>query len=303
MTNSIKTFAPAKLNLFLELLSRRKDGYHELETVMVCVGLFDQLIFRKRFDKEIRISCSLAYRGRDDRIPIGRDNLVWRAVDGLRTESGTRFGVDVSIQKNIPTMSGLGGGSSDAVAALLSVNKLFRLQFKPQKLIEMANQLGSDLAFFFSSPAAVATGRGERVEPIRMGKLEWFVVAMPPTGLSTRAVYESCQLTQRPHSSRPMIDALQTGDRRAIGRMLLNRLQAAAEQLSPWIKRLSSEFSQLGAMGHQMSGSGASYFGLFSSRSAARLAERKLSARVPEARTFCVRGLGYSSCQFQHIAE
>ncbi|HND51322.1 MAG TPA: 4-(cytidine 5'-diphospho)-2-C-methyl-D-erythritol kinase [Pirellulaceae bacterium] len=272
---------PAKLNLFLEVLGRRVDGYHELETLMVAVALFDSLHFSPREDGEIRLSCrwSLGHEaavvraqreGRHaawDLLPPERTNLVWRAIEKLRQRAGVESGADVQLVKNIPSAAGLGGASSDAAAALLGANQLWNLGWSVEQLADLAAELGSDVPFFVErrageAAASVCRGRGEQVEPLDCVPNLHCVLVRPPAGLSTALVFRGCRPAEQPRSVEPLVRALRSGDLAAIGRTLHNRLQEPATELSPWIEKLQATFRRLDVVGHQMSGSGTTYFGI-----------------------------------------
>ena len=178
--------APAKVNLFLEVLGRRPDGYHAVETLMLGVSLFDGLEFRDDPAGAVRLACT------DPALGTGPDNLVVRAADLLRQRTGHPGGAAVRLVKRIPWAAGLAGGSSDAAATLAGLNRLWRLGLTREALAELASELGSDVAFFLSPPAAWCTGRGEIVSPLRPGKRLHLVVVSPATGLSTPEVYRGC---------------------------------------------------------------------------------------------------------------
>ena len=277
--------APAKLNLSLEVLSKRADGFHEIETVMVAVSVFDTLQFKPRGDGEIRLECrwaaGLAARPDDlGDLPVGPSNLVWRALRLLRERAGIAAGADIVLIKRIPSAAGLGGASSDAAAALVAANLGWRLEWQRDRLAEVAREIGSDVSFFLGSAAARAQGRGEKIRPIKACRLP-VVIVRPPIGLQTPDVYRACKPAPAPVRSAPLEAALAEGKVAVAARMLNNRLQEAAGTLTPWIGRLRVEFDKLGVLGHQMSGSGSSYFGICShARQARRLASRLRARRL-----------------------
>src|SRR5262245_53525263 len=176
---SVRALAPAKVNLFLEVLRRRPDGYHDLATLMVAVGLYDSLSFTANDTGEIRLGCD------DPALPTGPDNLVCRAARLLRDRHGVRAGADILLAKRIPVAAGLAGGSSDAAATLAGLNRLWQLGLDNGELARLGAELGSDVAFFFSGPAAWCTGRGEIVEPVPMARPLDLVLVSPRVGLST----------------------------------------------------------------------------------------------------------------------
>ena len=278
---------PAKLNFFLEVLDRRPDGYHEIETLMTAVTIYDSLFFAANQEGRIELSCEwatgLAARTTRKRaagdavvfddLPLGDANLVVRALERLRTRTGVQPGATVRLIKRIPVAAGLGGASSDAAAALVAANDVWRLGWSPAQLAEFAAELGSDIPFFLGGGAAVCRGRGEKMESVAGLPRFDVVVVRPPAGLSTPDVYRRCQPATEPVRLEPLLRAARGGNIAEFGRLLHNRLQPAAEQLSPWIERLRREFGRLDFLGHQMSGSGSSYFGICrNARHARRLA-------------------------------
>jgi len=276
--------APAKLNLFFEVQAKRGDGYHEIETLICPIDLYDTLHFEDATDGRVEMSCRPVFglggpssRGFDD-MPEGSGNLAFQAVELVRRRAGVRRGARLRLIKRIPAAAGLGGGSSDAAAALLAANDVWGLGRSREELAEWAAELGSDVPFFLAEGPAVCRGRGECVEPLRgLGSLH-FVVVRPPEGLSTAAVYGSCRPAEQPKSVRPLIEALQRGDWRGAGRGLFNRLLPAAESLSPWVGRLREIFSRIDCIGHGMSGSGSSYFGFCRHARHARRCAQRLEA-------------------------
>lgn len=282
---------PAKLNLFFEVLGKRADGFHEIETLMVPIGLYDSIFFKEDSNGQIQFDCQrvegsstrepsssdaqVSTAGAAESIPDGSANLVYRAVELLRRRANVRSGARLRLVKRIPIAAGLGGGSSDAAAALLAANKGWKLNWSTAELADLAAELGSDVPFFLDDGPAVCRGRGERIEPIGgLGAL-CFVVVRPPAGLSTADVYRACKPAKTPRRLSPILDALGGGDLSAAGRLLFNRLQPTAAKLSPWIHKLESEFQGQDCLGHIMSGSGTCYFGLcHNMRHARRVAGR-----------------------------
>ncbi len=285
--------SPAKVNLFLELGARRGDGFHEIDTVMVKVGLFDRLAFRVRRDHDIRIHV------RDQSasgLPDDSRNLVWQAIELMRKQSERTFGMDVVLEKRIPVQAGLGGGSSNATTTLLTVNRMMKLGIARSGLASLASQLGSDQAFFFASAAARCTGRGEHMEPLPGFQRLWIVIGMPPQGLETGAVFRQLPAVQT--AGNDASDAMRSGadfcrnwsalTATQISSRIYNRLQPAARTLNPWIDRMRDAFARVNCFGHQMSGSGSSYFGVFNKKQDALIASRRLRCRMPCSRFFLV---------------
>jgi 4-diphosphocytidyl-2-C-methyl-D-erythritol kinase len=258
--------APAKLNLYLEVLGRRDDGFHEVETLAVPVRLCDELLFRPQptgIDLQID-----SQRTSADAIPADDANLVVRAVRLLAERADCERGASITLRKRIPAMAGLGGGSSDAAAALLAANAAWRLGWTIDQLHDVASEIGSDVPFFLAGGAAVCSGRGERVEPTPLPAGIPCVVLQPPRGLATSEVYSHVDLkrvlTRSQSAARlsRLTESLCAGDWRGLATGLHNRLQEAAAQISPWVKRLATAFGRLPFVAHQLTGSGAAYFGL-----------------------------------------
>ncbi len=275
---TIEVTTPAKINLFLEVLGRRADGFHEIETVLTAVSLFDTLRFTPLAGGDLQLTCRWAAWPPGEEIPTGPENLAWRAADVLRQRAGVSAGAAIELVKRIPAAAGLGGASSDAAATLVAANLAWRLDWPRERLVELAAELGSDMPFFLLGGAARALGRGERLQPLAAGRLH-IALVRPPVGLSTAAVYGACRPRERPIGSARLGAALARGDAAAVGRELTNGLTSAAAGLTPWIAELQHEFQRQGVLGHQMSGSGSSCFGLCRHARQARRVARRLRAR------------------------
>lgn len=271
----IEIQTPAKINLFLEILARRPDGFHELETLMVPISIFDTLRFSAAAAAQIAFTCDWAVGLRSDTadisssghstweaIPTGPDNLVVKTLERLRVRAGVEAGATVRLVKRIPAAAGLGGASSDAAAALVGANQLWNLRWSRTRLAEIAAEMGSDVPFFLGDGAAICRGRGERLEPAGPLPQLHLVVVRPPAGLATAEVYRHCRPAETPRRVADLLLAASSGGLEGLGRQLFNRLQPPAETLSPWVVRLRGVFEQLDCVGHQMSGSGTSYFGI-----------------------------------------
>jgi 4-diphosphocytidyl-2-C-methyl-D-erythritol kinase len=291
LASHVEILTPAKINLFLEVLARRPDGYHEIETLLAAVMVFDTLVFVPTDEGEIELDCRwgsglattqlpAGRRGHAARellygeIPRGPENLVWRAAALVRERAGLRRGATIRLVKRIPAAAGLGGASSDAAAALVAANLAWSLGWSRERLFELAAELGSDVPFFLTAGAAVCRGRGERIERGECPRL-FVVVVRPPVGLSTPQVYKECQPTKNAIGVRGLTESLVRGDTAQAAERMVNDLQSAAARLTPWIAMLTDEFEKQDVLAHQMSGSGSSYFGLCrSARHARRIAAR-----------------------------
>jgi len=271
--------APAKLNLYLEVLGRRDDGYHELETLLVPLRLRDSLSLEPTPPTKagrpgpihVRVCSAFPLESvaeKQDLPPPGEKNLVFQALELLRRASGCSHGAHVELVKRVPLAAGLGGGSSDAAAALALANRAWGLHWDPQRLAVLAAEIGSDVPFFLARGPAVCRGRGERVEPVAGLLPLHFVIAKPRWGLQTNDVYRALD-SQPPaedgsHADRlaGLLRALRRGSWSELGRWMGNRLQGAAAALLPWVEQTQAAFAQLDFVGHQLTGSGTAYFGV-----------------------------------------
>ncbi len=282
--NQLEVHAPAKLNLHLEILARRTDGFHEIETLMVPVSLYDTLQFTPNSNPELTLHCRWAeglrirYGDSLGDLPKAENNTVHRALELLRQSAGITQGAEVRIVKRIPSQAGLGGASSDAAAALLAANVGWKLHWSCEQLAQVAAQIGSDIPFFFHSGAAICRGRGEIIEPLERIHPLWVVLVRPPVGLSTPAVYRACRVPAEAVKVEPLLAALHRGNTFKVSELLMNRLQEPAEELSPAVVHLKNAFSQTDCLGHQMSGSGTSYFGICHNARHARRVAGQLAA-------------------------
>ncbi len=270
--HAVEAQAPAKLNLFLEVLNKRADGYHEIESLMVAIDLYDTLTFVDNPSGEIRLLTD------DPSLPTGSENLVVRAAERLRAERGVPFGADIELRKRIPSQAGLGGGSSDAAATLVALDRLWNLNTPRETLHALAGEIGSDVAFFLQGPAAICRGRGERVDAVPLKNRYHFVLVCPAVGVRTASVYGHVSVPDRSRPIGPILDAMASGDPSSLGRSLFNRLQPVAERLVPDLIEVRDALQHLGPLldGSLMSGSGSAYFGLARDQNAARDAARQL---------------------------
>ena len=282
--------APAKLNLFLEVTGKRPDGYHDLESLMVAVDLYDTLDLHATADGVLALTCD------PPGLPTGPENLVWKAADRLRTAAGRpALGASIRLTKRIPTQAGLAGGSTDAAAALVGLNQVWGLDLPKAELAAVAAEVGSDVSFFLDLPAAWCTGRGEVVWPETPGAAFHFVLVCPPVGLATAEVFRRLTLPAAPVSGDAARAAFRAGDPDALGRALFNRLEPPAFGLAPLVGAVYQRLAGLEPAGCRMSGSGSAVFAVARSRpDAVRLAaafRAATPAGEPDSRVLCVRTL------------
>jgi 4-diphosphocytidyl-2-C-methyl-D-erythritol kinase len=280
---------PAKVNLFLELLAKRPDGYHELETVMVPVSCFDTLqITRSEKHQEIHLRTHWWPSAEDWKeslgdaaepllaIPNDASNLIHRAISEVKAAFDVPYGFEAVVRKRIPAGAGMGGASSDAAAAILATAALGKVAATDPELGRIAQKIGSDVPFFLGDGAALATGRGEKLQSVKLGRRLWFVVAFPRGGLSTAAVFGRAQIPERPVRPDDCLAALTSGDLGALNSGLVNRLSHPARLLSPLVSDLLSLMESCGSSPAMMTGSGSACFSVFQEREEARRAARQL---------------------------
>lgn len=257
MGRVVRVEAPAKVNLALDVLAKRPDGYHGVETVLQTVSLCDTVSVRESGADIVVLCDELA-------VPLGEDNLCHQAVSLLRRECGTNVGVEVFIEKRIPVAAGLGGGSADAAAVLCGLNELWSLGLDKEKLGHIGERVGTDVPFCLHGGTAFAWGRGERLEALPALAGCQFVIATPPVRIYTRWAYEEFDRHQGPSRgyARMVRRAVRAGDIRLLGRSLGNALEDAVGREHPIVKVLKRAMLESGALGAAMSGSGSSVFGL-----------------------------------------
>ncbi len=270
----IRLRSPAKINLFLEPLRKRADGYHELVTVMQTIDLCDEVEV-ELCGSEIELEC--------DRpgVPAGSGNLAWRAAEAFAAESGVELGVRIRLAKRIPVGAGLGGGSSNAAITLLGLNELHGLPLSRRRLVRVAASLGSDVAFFLYGGTALCTGRGERVKRLKPAPEFWVVLVMPPIGVSTGEVYGrlDLDLTDR-HSVRRMLRSINRSDVQLLVRSLHNGLAGTVFAGYPSLRSLREEVVREGLPYPQLSGSGSTLYGVCCTEAEASETSLRLQHRL-----------------------
>ncbi len=259
--SSLTLEAPAKINLFLKVLNRRPDGYHEIESLMQKIDLFD-ILHLARQGEEISLSCPGSSLSED------RENLVYRAAQAFFSATGIKAGVKIILEKNIPVAAGLGGGSSDAAAVLLGMNLLFAAGLELEYLMDIGLQLGADVPFFLQDcSGAVVTGIGECIQEVQPIRNYWILLVNPGFGVPTKWVYENFPLTS---TSNPYILARGQKVTRILHaaspglyEQLGNDLEVVTINHYPEIGEIKKELKKAGAVTSLMSGSGPTVFGLF----------------------------------------
>ncbi|EPE60654.1 4-(cytidine 5'-diphospho)-2-C-methyl-D-erythritol kinase [Exiguobacterium sp. S17] len=282
---TISVKAPAKINLTLDVLGKRTDGYHEVEMVMTTVDLSDRLELTVLDTDEIRIQSEHAY------VPSDHRNLAYRAADLLRKRFGITEGVEIVLDKQIPVAAGLAGGSSDAAATLRGMNELFDLGLTLEELAELGAAVGSDVSFCVMGGTAIARGRGEILETIPSPPPCYVVLAKPKLGVSTADVYRAVQMEKIVHpDTAAMVKAIRERDFDGICANLGNALEGVTLELHPEVRQIKETMLQCGADGVLMSGSGPTVFALIEHEQKANRVYNGLKGFCPEV--FVVRILG-----------
>ncbi len=282
--------APAKLNFSLAVLDRRHDGFHEIESLMVPVSLYDQLHMQRlpagEFSLEVIFAGRLASEqshslARD--VPDDDRNLVLRAARLLAERANVEAGLRIRLEKHIPSGAGLGGGSSDAASALFAASKIWNLDWTKDQLAELSAELGSDIPWFFAGGAGLVHGRGEHVTPIDGIPALDVVIACPSDGLSTAKVYAACEPdVQRRGEAASLATYLRESSIRQALPLMHNSLQQPARTLAPSVDALLSDMAKYDALHPVLTGSGSACFSICrTAKEASQLAARLESAGWP----------------------
>lgn len=249
--------APAKINLTLDVLHKRPDGYHEVEMIMTTVDLADRIGLELRNDEDIVILSA------DRFVPNDHRNLAYQAAKVLKDTYGISQGVSISIEKEIPIAAGLAGGSSDAAATLRGLNELWNLNLSLDTLAELGAKVGSDVSFCVYGGTALATGRGEKIQELPAPPACWVVLAKPSIGVSTAEVYGNLNVSGITHpNTQGMIDAIYAGDFAAMCQNIGNVLEDVTLNMHPEVAIIKEQMKRFGADAVLMSGSGPTVFGL-----------------------------------------
>ena len=257
--DSIRLKARAKINLGLDVLGKREDGYHEVRMVMQTIGIYDRLILTKIPEEEIRITSNLAF------LPVNENNLIYKAIKLLKDEYHFPGGVSVDLNKFIPVAAGMAGGSTDAASTMFGVNRLFGLNLSMGKMMELGVRLGADVPYCVMRGTALAEGIGEKLTRITPVPHMWILIAKPQINVSTRLVYE--QLDMGGIQKHPDIDgiirAIEAQDVVRIAQSMGNVLENVTVPLYPVIETIKQDMLSHGAINAMMSGSGPTEFGIF----------------------------------------
>nr|MBU1327903.1 4-(cytidine 5'-diphospho)-2-C-methyl-D-erythritol kinase [Candidatus Omnitrophota bacterium] len=268
----IRVFAPAKLNLYLDVLKKRSDGLHNIETIFEKIDLKDEIIIKEKGTglkvKTIPSNCSQ-----------GKENIVYKAAHTLFKEAEVKLNLDIEIKKRIPVSAGLGGGSSDAASVLEAINEIFKLRVPAKKLFSIARDIGKDVPFFMlNSPFAVAKGAGELLEKINLNKSFFHILIKPSIPLSTKLMYrrvDKCSFSTKPHSLKDTLLALETSAKE-LEKNYYNIFERVLDREGVHINRVKAMLADIGVKHSLLSGSGPTVFCSFENKEGARAVFRKM---------------------------
>lgn len=257
--------AYAKVNLGLDVVRRREDGYHEVSMVMQTVKLYDRLQMKKIEEDKIVLTTSLKF------LPVDENNLVYKAIQMLKEEFAITQGVEVYLDKHIPVAAGMAGGSTDCAAALFGMNRLFKLGLSQQELMDRGVKLGADVPYCIMRGTALSEGIGEVLTPLPPMPHCYILVAKPPISVSTKYVYEHLDLPNLDHHPdiAGMVEGLMKGDLKMVTDRMENVLETVTETEYPEITKIKQMMLDHGAVNSLMSGSGPTVFGIFTDKATA----------------------------------
>lgn len=268
--------ALAKINLGLDVLGRRDDGYHEVRMVMQSIYLYDNVMLERREEPGIELSSNLYY------LPDDSGNIAYKAARMLMEEFGLPGGVRIILEKHIPVAAGMAGGSSNAAAVLFGMNRLFDLGLSRQELMERGVRLGADVPYCIIRGTVLAEGIGEKLTVLPSIPRCAVLIAKPPISVSTRIVYEaldSKEIVKHPDID-GLIQALEEGSLKGVASCMGNVLEDVTIPKYPVIQDIKEEMLLAGALNAMMSGSGPTVFGLFENKVAARRAQERIRRKA-----------------------
>jgi 4-diphosphocytidyl-2-C-methyl-D-erythritol kinase len=280
----LKSFA--KINLGLEILGKRPDGYHNLKTVFQTIDLFDTIQVEENRSGEIHLS------GDDATIQWNEQNTIWRAIDAVYKKYSIRQGFDITVKKQIPAGSGLGGGSSNAGVMLLFLDNYFKLNLTLEELIDMGMKIGADVPFFLMGGTALAEGIGEKLTPLDDFPEKQVDIVIPNVNVSTRLIFSHLSLTTKPINSK-----IHTFVKSKNYTILENHLETVTFKLFPQVEAIKANMKQMAYDLVLMSGSGSAMYGVYDVHDKAREQEPTtaisgLKSRFPNANVFVSRTIG-----------
>lgn len=288
---SIRLKARAKINLGLDVLGKRDNGYHDVRMVMQTIGIYDRIIMTKIPEDEIRIISNLAF------LPVNENNLIYKAIKMIKDMYHITSGVEVELNKFIPVAAGMAGGSTDAASALYGMNRLFNLGLSTQKMMELGVNLGADVPYCVMRGTALAEGIGEKLTRLKEVPHMWILIAKPPINVSTKLVYESLDMggvTTHPDID-GIIEAINAQDVRLIAERMGNVLEGVTVPMYPVIETIKQDMLNNGAINAMMSGSGPTVFGIFPDEATTLKCQAYLKAKGDARQVYITETFGNST--------
>ncbi len=261
----------AKINFYLEILGKRDDGFHELNTIFQTISLCDYLTFES--SAELTLTCDVKS------VPTDETNLIIKAANALREQFNVKKGAKIHLQKNIPSPGGLGGGSSDCAVALLGLSQLWNLEISFAELVEIGAKLGSDVPFFFYGGTALGTGRGTDIKPLQDVENTRLLLITPDENVPTGEAFARLNLSRLTNSTEKSKFIVCCEERNTFDlrqNKLKNDFEKSVFEIKPEIKRVKAELLKLGASQALLSGSGASVFGIFDNENSRQVAMQSI---------------------------
>lgn len=275
---SICLNAYAKINIGLDILGKRADGYHEIRTIMQQVPLSDGIRLRKNMAGGIRLSCT------QSDIPEDESNLAWKAASLFCKTFGFKESVDIELEKRIPAEAGMGGGSADAAAVLKGMKALYAPDIEERELMKLGAKLGADIPYCIAGGTALCEGIGERISPLGAFPKSYALILKPSLRISTKEVYRNLSMEEISRRGHADIDALisciEAQDLCRLGSKLKNVLEYGVSKTYPLIEELKEDLLERGALGSSMSGSGSAVFGLFKEEGIAQSCREAIEAKA-----------------------
>ena len=281
----LKLKAKAKINLGLDVVRKREDGYHEVRMIMQMINLYDKITLRKKTEPGITVTANLSY------LPVNEDNMVYRAAKLLMDEFQVDGGLEIELQKYIPVAAGMAGGSTDAAAVMVGVNRIFQLGLNKKQLMERGVKIGADVPFCIMRGTALAEGIGEELTPLPAMPHCSLVIAKPKIHVSTKFVYGNLkvgELTEHPDID-GQVQALRENNLEQLVTRMGNVLETVTIPAYPVIDEIKHTMMKYGAMGAMMSGSGPTVFGIFEKEDKAQEVCRLLKKEKAAKQVYLVR--------------
>ncbi|MCX7695508.1 MAG: 4-(cytidine 5'-diphospho)-2-C-methyl-D-erythritol kinase [Caloramator sp.] len=266
---------PAKINLSLDVVGKREDGYHLLEMIMQTVSLYDKVKITK--DKETSVICN------NINVPSDRSNIAYRAVELMKQRFEIQDNFKIEIEKNIPVAAGLAGGSTNGAAVIKGINEMYSLNLSKEEMKEIGLKLGADVPFFFEGGTCLVEGIGERLTKLNNVSCS-IVLAKPPINVSTKYVYQNLKLDEIAHhpNTKRIIDYIKNNDIKMLAASMVNVLENVTIKEYPIIYEIKNIMMEFGALGSLMSGSGPSVFGIFEEKADAIKCHNRLRDYIKE---------------------